>query len=247
MRIGLVCVAIVAWLPCCLNAQEAAPAVLRVVPGQLQSLQDGLLALAQRLLPDGLIINERHAWTSVSAPLPATDTFEVRPAWTVADAMPPLPLKFELRPVAGRTTAPIYASLAVRLEQRVLVAARRLHKGSTVARTDFTTEPRDVAQLPRRPLSPTYEIASELVALRDIAAGDVVRSSDIGPAPAVAAGLPVRVFASTGAITVSTTATALADADVGDRVDVRLQHPLRTLKARVIGPGAVQPVEGSHE
>ena len=83
--------------------------------------------------------------------------------------------------------------------------------------------------------------------LRDIAAGAVVRSSDVGKAPAVMAGMPVRVSVATGAINVTTSAVALADASVGDQIDVRLQRPARTLRTRVAGPGVVQLVEDHRE
>ena len=67
--------------------------------------------------------------------------------------------------------------------------------------------------------------------------------NDIGRAPDVLIGVPVQVSASNGGINVTTTAIALADARVGDQIDVRLQHPSRTLRTRVIGRGAVQLVD----
>jgi flagella basal body P-ring formation protein FlgA len=53
------------------------------------------------------------------------------------------------------------------------------------------------------------------------------------------------VNVTTGAVSVATTAIALADARVGDQIDVRLQRPARTLRTRVTAPGSVQLIDGS--
>jgi flagella basal body P-ring formation protein FlgA len=225
--------------PVCATAAPS-PAIVHVARGDTRSLQRELILVAQKVLPAWFVVDGEGAWLSLSGPLPAADTFEARPLWSVTESPPTLPLLFELRGTNGQ---PIRASLSVRLLQEVLMATRRLRKGSMVSRDDLGSGLRDVRYLPRGVLSPDHQIGAHVVALRDIAAKDVVRSSDIGTAPAVAAGMRVRVSASSGAISVSTTAIALADAQVGDQIDIRLARPTRTLRARVIAPGSVQPAD----
>ena len=243
MRSHWACALVAACAPLCAIAASS-PAVVHIAPGDTRSLQQELILLTQKLLPAGLIVDGERAWLSLSGPLPAADAFEARPIGSVAANPPVVPLVFELRRVRAQSgDRPIRASLSVRLQQQVLVATRRLRKGSTVSRDDLASGLRDIRYLPPGVLSPADQIGVDVVALRDIAARDVVRSSDIGAAPAVAAGMPVRVSASSGAISVSTTAIALADARVGDQIDIRLARPTRTLRARVIAAGSVQPAD----
>jgi flagellar basal body P-ring formation protein FlgA len=227
------------------GATQAATDVRRIEVDGAQSLQDQLLAMAQeRLHGTGLTIDRERVWMSMSTALAAVDRFEVRPTWS-ADA-PTLPLTFELRPASRAAGAPtIQVTLGVTLLREVWVAERRLRKGSLVSCADLTLQRRRVQDLPRTALAGACEVARDAVSLRDIAAGAVVRSTDVGKAPDVMAGAPVRVSVATGGISVMTSAVALADASVGDQIDVRLQRPARTLRTRVTGPGLVQLVEGS--
>lgn len=80
--------------------------------------------------------------------------------------------------------------------------------------------------------------------LHDLAAGDVVRTIDVGALPEVVSGTPVQISAMSGGVSVSTIGMALADAHRGDRVDVRLQRPTRILRGRVAGPGRVELPDG---
>lgn len=258
MREACVCVALlVAALGAQARASErAAMTVLHFDGGDRQSLRADLVALAQeRLRPAGLSVDGQRAWMGLSGPLPKAGMIEVRPTWTVDagsgdDEVPPLPLAFELRPslhqepqLAAGTTAgapPIMVTLAVPLLREVWVAGRRLRKGSAVTCADFSLQRRDARKVPKQTLSLSCQVEPGSVALRDIAARDVVRSTDIGGAPQVTAGSVVRVSVATRGIHVSTTAIALADARVGDQIDVRLQRTTRTLKTRVTGPGSVE-------
>lgn len=247
MRAAWLCAAMAGW-PGFLRAQEhAAALVVHVEAGDEQSVKSELLALTQdQLGPEGFVVDPKHAWLSMSRPLPGSETFEVRPLWSAGAGVPPLPLMFELRPVSHSVAAaafsaePVHAALGVRLLQEVWVAARRLRKGSIVSCADLSIEVRDVRDVPKLPCAPPCTIEPDVVALRDIARGDVVRAVDIGAPPDVMAGELVRVSVSGAGINVTTIATALADAKVGDRIDVRLQHPVRTLRVRVTGPGSAQ-------
>jgi flagella basal body P-ring formation protein FlgA len=239
MRALWMCAAMVAAAPFA-NAAEPASAMVHIDAGDMRSLQDRLLDLAQqRLQPTGWFVDRQRAWLGLSADLPATDTFEVVPAWSVDRPTPPL--AFELRPKSP--AQPIRAVLAVPLQRDVWIATRRLRKGSAVKCAELGIQRRDMQELPASSLSFPCALAPDVVALRDIAARDVVRSVDIGSAPDVVAGAPVRVSVVTGGISVTTTAIALADARKGDQISVRLQRPARTLRTRVTGPGSVQLTE----
>jgi flagella basal body P-ring formation protein FlgA len=259
MRAVWTCAALVVAVTGAAQADERAAApVMFVEASDMQSLQHRLLDLAeQRLQSTGLFVDRQRAWMSLSSSLPAADTYiyEVLPGWRADGQAPMLPLTFELQPrlpavppgAAGDPpNAPtIRATLGVPLSREVWVAARRLRKGSAVTCADLSMQRRDVRELPRLSLALPCDIEPDSVALRDIAAGDVVRTVDVGEAPDVSAGARVRVNVTTGAVSVATTAIALADARVGDQIDVRLQRPARTLRTRVTAPGSVQLIDGS--
>jgi flagella basal body P-ring formation protein FlgA len=212
-----------------------------------RALQDALVALAARSLePRGFIIDSERAWLSVSRPLPTTGTLEIRPLWTVADGRAvQLPLSFEVRPLGSAApAAAVKATLAVTLLREVLVATHRTRKGSAVTCADFRAERRPLRETSSAALGAACDIAEQSVALRELASGDVVNRADVGAPLAVAAGSAVHVSVESGAVSVTALATALADARIGDELDVRLQHPIRTLKARVIAPGAAKLVTG---
>ena len=216
-----------------------------VQASDLRTLQEELVDEAEHeLRPAGLFVDRQRVRMSVSAPLPPFGTFYVRHTWKAALMPPPLPLTFEVVS-PGRAANAAQIMLAVALQREVWVATRRLLKGSAVACTDLTLERRDIHSIPRQALANSCRIDAASVALRDIAARDVIRSNDVGRALDVTAGAPVNITVSSGGISVTTSAIALADARVGDLIPVRLQRPARTLHTRVTGPGSVQLVDGS--
>ena len=255
MRTAWACIAMFLGAACA--SQAAAPAdavVLHIDTSDMQALKAGLLALTQeRLRPLGLVAEERRAWMNLSNPLPATDWLEVRPLWSADADAPQSPFAFELRPTLReepRSSAAhdsrvrsVQATLTAPVLREVWVATRRLRKGSSATCADLRAELREVRYAPKTPLSAPCEIDSEAVALREIGAGDVMRADDIGRAPDVGLGQQVRVRAASNGVIVTIVARALADAKVGDQVDVRLQHPMRTFRTRVIAPGSVELVE----
>jgi flagella basal body P-ring formation protein FlgA len=122
----------------------------------------------------------------------------------------------------------------------VWVAARRLPKGEPIACADLRAQTRRARGLPRATLSGPCAIAAGSVAMHDLAAGDIVRAADIGPTLDVILGEPVQVTVTGDGVVVRVGAIALADARIGDRVDVRLSRSTSVLKTRVIGRGAVE-------
>jgi flagella basal body P-ring formation protein FlgA len=238
-----------------LAAEQHSTAVVKIEAKDEHALQDALLSLTEdRLRPEGLFVDRHSAWMKLSVPLPATRQFEVQAGWLAEAQAPALPLSFELWPsfdpdAPAATQAPgaqpIHVTLAVSLLRDVPVAARRLHKGSVITCEDFAVQRRRLRDAPPRVLAQPCETVSGTVALRDIAVGDVLRDVDVGPTPDVMAGEPVRLNVKLRGISVAATAIALSDARVGDEIEVRLQHPARTLKTRVTAPGSVQLLDGS--
>jgi flagella basal body P-ring formation protein FlgA len=208
------------------------------------SLQAALLALTtERFQPMNLHVAGERAWLGLSGPLPEADAFEVEAPWLASSGVPALPLVFQLRPLGGREQQPVQATLAVPLQRQALVATRRLRKGSLVRCADFRMELRDLRDVSALALPVPCQIAAASVALRDMATRDVVRSADVGVAPDVVAGAPVRVSVINNGIEVTTSAIALNDANAGDRLDVRLRHAARTLTTRATGPGTARLVD----
>jgi flagella basal body P-ring formation protein FlgA len=215
----------------------------------LQALKEGLLSLLQERLPTGVVADREHAWMSLSSALPAAESFEVRPLWSGEASEAALPFTFEVRPKVrvrphtsehGSDAGALRVTLGVPLQREVWVSTRRLRKGSMVTCGDLQTQLRALQRLPKSPLLGPCAAGEGVVAQRDIASGAVMRSDDLGSALAVRAGSVVRVNTESHGITVGTTAIALSDGRVGDRIDVRLSHPWRILNTRVIAPDLVQ-------
>jgi len=233
------------WAAASSHAQES---TWQIEAHDVQSLQRALLSLAEeQLQPLGLHVDSQRARLNLSAALPSADSFVVRTRWNASGAALRLPLVFELKPRLQNEALgdSIVATLGVALERDVWIATRRLRKGSKVTCAELTKARRRVREASPQATQLECEILPGSVALREVVAGDVVRSVDIGEAPAVAAGSSIDVISDGGGISVSTKGIALEDAKVGDRVDVRLPRPTRMLRGRVTGPGQVQLGEGS--
>ena len=126
----------------------------------------------------------------------------------------------------------------------VVVAVRALRKGAAFSCDDVELVARPERVAPKRPLAWPCRVPVASAMLHDLAAGDAVRDDDVGPPLEVLAGAPVTMEVAVHGVRVAVDATALADARVGDLVEVRLRRPERSMQARVTGEGAVQLVGG---
>jgi flagella basal body P-ring formation protein FlgA len=215
----------------------------RIIADDRAAFEDKVMSLAAEQLAEvQLKLDRTRASLRVPSSLPTSGAFEVTPLWTAA--VPSMPLRFSVRAVAPvgavPRPAPLEVTLAAPLLQAVAVAQRRLHKGSRVSCTDVRVEERRLTNWTQHSLGLPCVLDAHAVALRDLATGDVIRSSDVGSAPAVMAGNAVRVEALAGSITVSAVGIALADAQPGDQVGVRLSRPARVIDGRVIAAGVVR-------
>ncbi len=205
-----------------------------------QALKDALINLLdKRLAAHDVSIDRRRVLLTLSGQLPGRETLaaELAPLDELAAATPPF--RISLHTSESTNVDPVLrATLTATLLRDAAVARRRMRKGSIVACDSVGHERRELRRY--RDALRAVPCDSGVVALRDLAAGDVVRSGDIGAAPDVAAGEAVRVGVRSGGIRITTLATALVDAHVGEVADVRLDRPSRTLRARVTARGEAE-------
>jgi len=230
------------WLAIALFSFNACAFAERVVvPAHSeQALKDALVdLLEQRLAAREVFIDRRRVLLSLSGGLPAGTTLAVELAAFDEPAAAASPFRIALHTSASAGGEPaLHATLAVTLLRDAAVARRRVRKGSIVACDSVGRERRELQRY--RDALRAAPCDSGFVALRDLGAGEVIRSGDIGVAPDVAAGEAVRVGVRNGGIRVTTLATALVDANVGEVTDVRLGRPSRTRRARVIARGEAE-------
>jgi flagella basal body P-ring formation protein FlgA len=212
----------------------------------VEKVQDELLGLiAPSLAELHLRADASNAKIAFATPLPAVAaTFDVRPNWRVGPGgLPSLPLAFELKRVDASMPADErsqWVTIAVPLLRDAPVARRRFSKGSVVNCDDVIVKPVPVRRASSDLLAVPCALPEGITALRDVAVGDVVFADDVGPPFDVVADAPVTLRVTEGGFAVDITGLALSDARIGETTEVRLQHPARTFKARVVGRAIVQ-------
>lgn len=145
--------------------------------------------------------------------------------------------------VALRCSAPqswtVYVPVRVRDPRpvRVLVAATR--RGDPLSDAHFSTETRDVAQLPFGFVAADAPLA-ELEYRRALAPGQVLAPQDLAPARVVRRGDMVQLVRRVGGLEVRADGKALADAARGERVRVENSGSKRIVEGRASGPGRVE-------
>ena len=126
------------------------------------------------------------------------------------------------------------ASVAV-VETPVLT--RVVERGEILSSGDFTMEEKNAAQA-RGAVSP--QEADGMEASRRLAAGTVVRASDIIEPRMVRRGEPVTIYVRSDGLTITAAGRALSNGAKGDRVRVVTDATSRTLDGVVEGSGAVR-------
>lgn len=119
------------------------------------------------------------------------------------------------------------------------VLGRAVARGEVLAADDFTTAPRSAAQA-RGVLAAADAAGRE--AVRNLAAGSVVRASDLVQPRLVRRGEPVTITIRSGGLAIATGGRALASGGAGDLVRVVSLSTNRTLDGTVEGPNAVRVV-----
>jgi flagella basal body P-ring formation protein FlgA len=226
------------------RASTVAPGATRSVDvGDTLSLRYQLLTLAdEHLRSSGLSVDRERARLVVLGAMPADGLMDVKLLGPEGAKVASLPVTFELRANGrgGAAGVPVRVAIVGPLWRDVWVANRRLDKGSAAACVDFAAQRRPAYPSLSWTLVLSCNMAAGAVALRNLGVGDLLREGDVGTAPAVTAGSAVRVKVQAASISVSTSAVALRDAVVGDRINVRLERPARIVPAYVTAPGLVQ-------
>lgn len=117
------------------------------------------------------------------------------------------------------------------------VLARAVERGEVLSSSDFGVEEKTAAQA-RGAVDP--QKADGMEAFRRLAAGAVVRTSDIIAPRLVRRGEPVTINVRSSGLTISAVGRALNDGAAGDRVRVVADATSRTLDGVVEGSGAVR-------
>ena len=117
------------------------------------------------------------------------------------------------------------------------VLDRAVERGDTLAATDLV----EAMLSPARARGSLRATDIEgMAATRRLAAGSIVRHSDIGRPQIVRRGEPVLISWRADALTITSSGRALADGAKGDLVRVVATATSRTLDATVEAPGAVR-------
>lgn len=128
------------------------------------------------------------------------------------------------------------AATAAVSETKAAVLDHAVTRGDLLVPADFTIAQMPVAEV-RGALSGNDVVGME--ARRNLAAGSVVRLSDVMPRQLVRRGEPVAIRVVSGALTISAAGRALGSGAKGDMVRVVTATTSRTLDGFVDGAGSV--------
>jgi flagellar basal body P-ring formation protein FlgA len=148
--------------------------------------------------------------------------------------------------VDGRLQNRIVTSAVVRTFSRVLVAARRLDRHTTLSPGDFREIRMETTFLQR----PAFSSGDSLTGLRTrriVAPGSLLYEDMLEPQPLVFEGDDVSIIVSSGAVRLSTHAVAREDGWKGDVITVKREGNREAVKARVEGSGTVAIGSGGKE
>ncbi len=131
----------------------------------------------------------------------------------------------------------LWATQASAAAAETPVLARAVERGEILSSGDFTVEEKNAAQA-RGALEPRE--ADGMEASRRLAAGSVVRASDITAPRMVRRGEPVTIYLRSNGLTITAAGRALSNGAKGDMVRVVADATSRTLDGVVEGSGAVR-------
>lgn len=117
----------------------------------------------------------------------------------------------------------VFVPVDVQIFALVPVAARALAAGETVEAQDVVTEERDITRLGAQPVTHIAQLEGRVL-MRGFAPGQPLVMNAFRTQPVVASGDPVKVIVQGGGFLVSTSGTALAQAEAGQAVRIRLEN-----------------------
>lgn len=129
-------------------------------------------------------------------------------------------------------------TVAVRVEQPVLVAARPIRRGERLGPRDVRVERRDAAELPAGWLGDAEAVRGRR-ARRSLRAGEPLAAASLESAPLVERGQVVRLALRRGSLRIEAAGEARADGRAGDWIKVVNRDSRRELVGRVGDDGVV--------
>ena len=143
--------------------------------------------------------------------------------------------------VDGVTVRRVVVPALIRTFTSALLSARRLDARACVSAADVRSERVESTGWTRRPLADAASLEGKRTR-RFIAEGSVLFEELFEPVPLVAHGDPVTLRAASIGVTVSTGAVAMEDGIAGSVITVRAPYTHERIRARVVGPGVVEPL-----
>jgi flagella basal body P-ring formation protein FlgA len=135
------------------------------------------------------------------------------------------------------------ASATVTAVGSVVRTTRDIARASIVSAPDVEQAEMSLENQPLRPVLTMPEIVGGRVT-RPLRAGQVVDAVSIAPVPTIKAGDQVRVVMRIATVEVETVAIAADNGTVNQIVKVVNPATRRTLRARVVGKGEVEVIDG---
>lgn len=214
-------------------ALALAPAAHATPPARATGVEAQVAAAAARQLPAGLALTDVRVPRALAG---AADAADVVVTFVTAPRAGRASVKVALRDAAGHTRAG-WATLVVARVRTVLVAARALPAGATLAAGDVITADRPDGGPAGLELAPDALIGATLTDA--LAAGAALPAGAVTlPAP-VARGAAVRVIVRRGAIAITARGTLERSARPGERVATRVAATDRVVEGRLVGADTV--------
>ena len=123
----------------------------------------------------------------------------------------------------------------------IAIAARQLEQHAIVQQQDLLYQERETTTLPDGYVTDGASIEGKRTK-KIITAGSVLRMDSMEQMPAVYQNADVLLIVRSGAVRVSSKATAKSDGVVGQLIQIQRQGSHERLYARVVGPGVVEAV-----
>lgn len=207
-----------------LAARAAAPALLRVVGAGTVTRRARAFSAAELAAAAGASLPADTTWELVraSAGITAPDAPDLR---LVAESLDPAAVgevPFCVRAMAGTVEqGRTLVVLRVARWAEILVAARAIPRGQVVGADDLTVERRALDRANRTAAGLTLELLTGRIASRNLAAGTVITPELLTIPPVVRAGSATTAVWRGRGFAVELATTALADARIGERVNLR--------------------------
>lgn len=136
----------------------------------------------------------------------------------------------------GQSPWSIFVPVKIETYQKVAVTTRDIFKDEVLTRSDITTQERSVGNIGFGFAKKIEPLIGNAVT-RNIAAGSIIKLSQISEPIVVNRGDKITLESTTSGLTVAASAIAMSNGKVGDQIRVKNQHSKRVIEAFVTAPG----------